>query len=89
MTVAPVCLESIVIEVSSDAGAQTLKVNGIIQETAGKSLMLVTDAEIPASSRITMQSKDFIFLGEVLSCVPEHDAKWTTHVRVKRSLLIV
>ena len=89
MTVAPGHLESVVINVSSSVSPRTFKINGVIQETTGKSLTLVTDEEVPASCDITLQSKDFLVLGEVLSCVPERGAKWTTQVRVKRSLLIV
>ncbi len=89
MAVTPGSLESVVIDVASSTTAHDFKVNGLIRESADKSLTLITDDEIPVSSSVAMQSRDMIFLGQVLSCIPECGTKWTTHVQVRRSLLVI
>jgi hypothetical protein len=87
---ATTCQESVVLEVSSgDSGPQSRKICGLIQEFVGQTLTLVSDEEIPTSAKVTTQNKDFIFFGEVLSCVAEPGARWTTKVRIKRRLMVV
>ena len=84
------CQDSVVIDVSSrEVGTRNRKVYGVIQEFVGQTLTLISSEEIAASTVVTAQSKDLIFFGEVLDCVPERGAKWTTSVRVKRRMLIV
>jgi hypothetical protein len=89
MITASKCLESVLIDVSGHSGAEVPhRINGIIESFAKKSLILVSGEAFPVSANVTVQGKDLLFLGEVLSCQPESGAKWTTHVHVKRSLLI-
>jgi hypothetical protein len=89
MITASECLESVVIDVSGNAGKEVpRKINGIIERLTNKRLTLVSGEALPVSANVTVQGKDLLFLGEVLSCVPESGVKWTTHVRVKRSLMI-
>ena len=84
------CGESVIINVSSSHGTvRNRKVNGALQESVPKALTLVTNEELPVCADVTVQSKDLLFLGEVLRCVAIPGAKWTTHVRVKRSLLVL
>lgn len=84
------CGESVIINVSSSHDpVRNRKVNGALQEPVSKALTLVTNEEIPVHADVTVQSKDLLFLGEVLRCVAIPGAKWTTHVRVKRSLLVI
>lgn len=85
-----VCSESVIIEVSSsNSSVHNRKVTGTVQDFVSKSLILVTAEAIPVSTKVTVQSKDLLFLGEVLSCVADPGTKWRAHVRVKTSLLVV
>jgi hypothetical protein len=84
------CQESVIIEVSSNLGvSHNRKLNGTVREYVSKSLTLATSEEIPAFAEIRGQTKNMLFLGHVLSCVPDTEAKWTTHVSVRRRLLVV
>lgn len=82
--------EAVVVNVCSIGdSALNRKVTGIIQKSAGKSLTLVTGEEIPATSNVTVQSADLIFLGAVQSCVRECNAEWTTQIQIDRKFLVV
>ena len=84
------CQDSVVIDVSPrEVGIRSRKIYGVIQEFVGQTLTLISSEEISAAAAVTAQSKDLIFFGEVLTCVPERGAKWATSVRVKRRMLIV
>jgi hypothetical protein len=90
MSVSSESLESVTINIMpSNNVAPSSKLNGLVHQLASKSLTLITGEEIPVPADVTVQSRDLLFLGEVLSCVPNDGAKWTTYVRVKRSLLVV
>jgi hypothetical protein len=89
MAVAPVSPESVVIDVVSSTKTQNWKVKGVIRGKAGKNLILLTEEEIPAFSSVALHSKDLIFMGEIVSSVPAGIANWATHVRVRRSLLVI
>jgi hypothetical protein len=84
------CQDSVVINVSSvEDEARSRRVYGVIQEFVGQTLTVVSAEEIPTSAQVTAQNKDFIYFGEVLSCVPALGAKWALDVRVKRRILLV
>jgi hypothetical protein len=90
MTTGSDCPESAIIEVSSGNAANPgRKVTGTVREFIRKRLTLVTGEEIAVSAAIRVQSRDLLFLGEVLSCVSNPKAQWTVQVRVKTSLLVV
>jgi hypothetical protein len=59
---------------SREVGTRSRKVYGVIQEFVGQTLTLVSAEEIPATA-VTAQSKNLIFFGEVVSCIPERGAK--------------
>ena len=69
------CQDSVVIDVSSrEVATRNRKIYGVIQEFVGQTLILISSEEIAAATVVTAQSKDLIFFGEVLSCVPERGA---------------
>jgi hypothetical protein len=82
--------ESVVINVpSTDTLVSHRRFSGEIQEFANKQLILIADEQITVSTAITAQSKDLLFMGGVLKCDQEPDARWTIHVLVNRAMLVV
>jgi hypothetical protein len=82
--------ELAIIEVSSsNPEFPSRKITGIVQARVKKSLTLTTGEEIAPSAAIRVQTKDILSLGQVLRCVAEPDAKWTVHVGVDRSMLVI
>jgi hypothetical protein len=79
----------VTIEVSGNDGGQHRTLPGILQECAGKSLILTSGQDIPASALVTVRTQDRLYLGEVLKAIPEKGAKWTIHVLTRRTLMIV
>ena len=65
------------------------KFKGEIEEFANKRLILHSDEEIDVSSVITAQSKDLLFMGSVLKCLPGNGTGWAIHVKVNSTLLVV
>jgi hypothetical protein len=55
----------------------------------GKSPILTSGQDIPASVLVTVRTQDRLYLGEVLKAIPEKGAKWTIHVLTRRTLMIV
>ena len=81
--------QPVLIEVSSGIGDNpNRKLAGTVKEHIGKSLTLITGEGIAESAAVSVQSKDLLSLGEVLSSVANDGAKWTVHVRVIRSILV-
>jgi hypothetical protein len=82
--------ESVIINVSPENSLlPNRKFKGEIEQFANKRLILVSDEQIDVSTSITAQSKDLLFMGSVLECRPGADARWSVHVRVNRTLLVV
>jgi len=82
--------ESVIINVSPENSLlPNRKFKGEIEQFANKRLILVSDEQIDVSTGITAQSKDLLFMGVVLECCPGPDARWSVHVRVNRTLLVV
>ena len=77
------------IEVSSSDESPNRKINGTVQEFAGNSLTLLSGEEIAASAAVKVQSKDRLYLGEVVGSVPEHRTSWAVQVRLRRTIMIV
>jgi hypothetical protein len=65
------------------------KFKGEIEEYANKLLILHSDEEIDVLTAITAQSKDLLFMGSVLRCLPGIGLRWTVHIQVDRTLLVV
>lgn len=90
MAVACETLESAVIMVTSaDPGLPNRKVTGTVHARASKTLTLLTDEEIAASAMVRVQTKHFLSLGAVVSCVREPDAKCRVFIAVDRSVMII
>ena len=81
--------QPVLIEVSSGIGENpNRKLTGIVKGHIGKSLTLITGEEIAESAAVSVQSKDLLSLGEVLSSVAHDGAQWTVHIRINRSILV-
>lgn len=82
--------EPAIIDVSSsDPATPNRKLTGTIHARENKTLMVVTGEEIAVSACIKVQSKHLLTLGQVVRCVHGPEAKWTVHVGIERSMLIV
>jgi hypothetical protein len=79
----------VTIEVSGNDGDHHRTLPGILQECVGKSLILTSGQDIPASVLVTVRTQDRLYLGEVLKTISEKGAKWTIHVLTRRTLMIV
>ena len=88
-TTIPETRESVTIEVSSNDESPNRKINGTVQEFAGNSLTLLSGEEIAASAAVKVQSKDRLYLGEVVRSVPERQTNWAVYVRLRRTIMIV
>ena len=65
------------------------KFKGEIEKFANKRLILHSDEEIDVSAAITAQSKDLLFMGSVLKCLPGDGPGWAVHVKVDSTLMVV
>ena len=81
--------ESVIVEVSGARYSGSHKLEGTVRDHAGKNLSLLVDEEIAEAAMIRVQTRDMLFLGEVLLSVAEPVSGWTVHVRVKRTLAIL
>jgi len=82
--------EPVVINVPSpDATTPHRRFRGEIEHFENKALVVVADESVDISAGMSAQGKDLMFLGSVLNCTAEPDGRWTIHVRVSRTLLVV
>ncbi len=82
--------ESVVINVNSpDTSTAHRRFKGEIEQFESKSLILVADEAVDISAGMSAQGKDLMFLGSVVSCSAEPDGRWTIHILVNRTLLVV
>ncbi len=79
----------VIIEVTSADSNENRKIKGSVQQFAGKSLTLVSDEEIAVAASVRVQSKDLLFLGQVLRSISDPQEKWTVHVDVRRTFAVL
>lgn len=81
-------MESVVIELPGTNLDPARKMAGTISATAGKRLIITAPENISASCPIRVQSKDLLFLGDVLESTLGVDGKWSVHMSVKSKFMI-
>jgi hypothetical protein len=82
--------EVVVINVPSpDISTPHRRFRGEIEQFEQKALILVADEAVDVSAGMSAQGKDLLFTGRVTSCLPHSDQRWTIHVQVDRTLLVV
>jgi hypothetical protein len=75
------CSESVIIEVSSTDSSVNRTIKGSVRQLAGKSLTLLLDEGIAVAAAVRVQSKDFLFLRQVLRSISDPPSKWTSSHR--------
>jgi hypothetical protein len=82
--------EAVIIEVvEKDVAFASRKIAGEIEEFDNRKLILLTADEVNASVSISARSKDLLFKGTVIGCVPRAGIGWAVHIRLSRTLLVV
>jgi hypothetical protein len=62
---------------------------GLIEDFRKKQLLLLADEEVQELVQITAQTKDLLYLGQVLNSLPRPDGKWDIAVSVDRTIAIL
>lgn len=78
--------ESAVIQVASDADAKRVSVSCTFQGMQGKRLLLEAGQKVPASTAVSIEYNDAMFLGEVIACTSTPGASWRVEVKVEQIL---
>jgi hypothetical protein len=72
-------------QVPSSDGKSKASVACTFQGMQGKRLLLEAGQKIPASTAISIEYNDAMFLGEVITCAPSGDS-WHVEVKVEQIL---
>jgi hypothetical protein len=61
-------------------------VGGNLRGMLGKRMVLEATQPLPASAAVSIEYSDAMFLGEVISCIPETSGVWRVEVKVEQIL---
>ncbi len=75
-----------VIQVASVAGEARTSVPCTFQGMNGKRLFLEAGQRLAASTAVSVEYNDAMFLGEVIACTSGHDSSWRVEIKIEQIL---
>ena len=87
MVVTPDSPNFAMVEIVSENGSgERRKIPSILQTVANKCLTLTTSERLAASTPVSVEHNDALFLGEVIRCTPGAADQWEISVKVAHTL---